>query len=1021
MKRAIRWAALLFVGATIGAGAATPPPVAVVFSEASFKKSPQGEGRGAKSFLDAVVAALDSAGVEHARLKDSDVAAGRLKPHQMAIFPYSAVWPRDVVAGLKTFIEGGGKAFLFYNVPDEVAGLIGVAQGTWESRVPRPLYATIKLRQDITVPGGLPERVRQGSHNVVPLAPAGHDAEVYGEWLDPSGEPLGIGAVVVSRRGAMMGHVLTSGDVAAKGQMLRGIIGLLAPDIWERAWQRALADAEKVGPLKSFEALAERIERSHVSSSRRRQARARLAEAQELLAEARQTVVEAAPADAEGEPAEIRRFMASLRHADALTRLDGIGRAARAAYALSSPERRDEFRGVWIHTAYGVKDWGWRKSIRHLRDHGFNAIIPNMLWGGLAHYPSEVLPVSPKVEEMGDQIAQCLRWCKRYGVQLHVWKVNFNLSTAPKAFIDKLRAESRLQCDRNGKELQVHGKPWLCPSDTRNFVLERESLLEIVRNYAVDGIHFDYIRYPGSHGCFCPGCRERFEKSVKTKVAKWPADLFREPLKPLFAKWRQDQISRLVAAVSIEARRIRPGVMISAAVFGDWASARTSVGQDWRGWVEAGYLDFVCPMDYTTSADRLAALVGKQVGWVQGGCPIYAGVGAWRIPDAPSLLHQLETARHVGADGFVCFHYNDLDFAGDRMPALSLSHTASRARPPHQAPQVRFVLPPGVPELTGLGYPAGADLEFRVTPYRESNLARRPRAVRGRVTLETTDGREVRRFGRVREREELVVQAKLPAGRYRLVVRGKASTGWFSGQSFVTRSRPFQVVGEAKVAEEVERQQPPKFRTAGLRVGVVSGGYGSEGILMALRRMPGIEALPVQKVAPDYVRPCQVVILPQPRASRATTAEAVEALRAFVAAGGGLLATHDAAGHRTHPVPIPEVCPGGRARVEGTAWWAVTPHPVTQGLPVGKRLEHSYYDFIALRVGAQGRTVIEGIRGARGSGPLTSPAVVCGEFERGRYVACGLALGIDKQDVERAVDGAELGLLVNSIRWLARQ
>jgi len=33
-------------------------------------------------------------------------------------------------------------------------------------------------------------------------------------------------------------------------------------------------------------------------------------------------------------------------------------------------------------------------------------ILPNMLWGGLAHYPSDVLPPSAQFRKYGDQIEQ---------------------------------------------------------------------------------------------------------------------------------------------------------------------------------------------------------------------------------------------------------------------------------------------------------------------------------------------------------------------------------------------------------------------------------------------------------------------------------------------------------------------------------------------------------------------------------------------------------------------------------------
>jgi len=44
--------------------------------------------------------------------------------------------------------------------------------------------------------------------------------------------------------------------------------------------------------------------------------------------------------------------------------------------------------------------------------------------------------------------------------------------------------------------VDVQGRPtdWLDPAHPANFRLELDSLLEVVRKYDVDGIHFDYIR-----------------------------------------------------------------------------------------------------------------------------------------------------------------------------------------------------------------------------------------------------------------------------------------------------------------------------------------------------------------------------------------------------------------------------------------------------------------------------------------------------------------------------------------------
>ena len=89
----------------------------------------------------------------------------------------------------------------------------------------------------------------------------------------------------------------------------------------------------------------------------------------------------------------------------------------------------------------------WDAAIRRLAENGFTAILPNMLWGGVAFYPSAVLPVAPEVATRGDQIAQCLAACRKHGVQIHVWKVNWNLGSAPKEFVERMRREGRLQAD----------------------------------------------------------------------------------------------------------------------------------------------------------------------------------------------------------------------------------------------------------------------------------------------------------------------------------------------------------------------------------------------------------------------------------------------------------------------------------------------------------------------------------------------------------------------------------------------
>ena len=195
-----------------------------------------------------------------------------------------------------------------------------------------------------------------------------------------------------------------------------------------------------------------------------------------------------------------------------------------AANEVAAPAQTREFRAVWNHSGTGAYPGDWEKSAKLLSENGFTAVLPNMLWGGTAHYASDILPRSGTFEKYGDQLDQCCKAAKKFGLEVHVWKVNFNLTTAPKQFVERMRREGRTQINAKGEKLD-----WLCPSHPENRKLELESMLEVAEKYPVAGLHFDYIRYPDSSSCFCDGCRERFEKESGKKRRKLAERL---PLRP---------------------------------------------------------------------------------------------------------------------------------------------------------------------------------------------------------------------------------------------------------------------------------------------------------------------------------------------------------------------------------------------------------------------------------------------------------------------------------------------------------
>ena len=138
----------------------------------------------------------------------------------------------------------------------------------------------------------------------------------------------------------------------------------------------------------------------------------------------------------------------------------------------------------------------------------------------------------------------------------------------------------------------------------------------LVRNYDVDGLHLDRIRYPelsvtgqtpstGTNIGYNPTSVERFQRHYNIPVGSPPP----APNNAQWNQWRRDQVTNIVRRVYLEALQIKPTLKISAALiaFGGIGSAETAwnsaeanwrVYQDWRAWTQEGILDIAIPMVY---------------------------------------------------------------------------------------------------------------------------------------------------------------------------------------------------------------------------------------------------------------------------------------------------------------------------------------------------------------------------------------------------------------------------------------
>ena len=603
------------------------------------------EAKAAAQYADIAADFLHRAGLPYILASERDIRAGRLKAAKLVILPYNPKMPDEAAKALASFLRGGGKLIACYTLPDFLEEIVGIRKGPHVRQKYAGWFASI--RPSGLGLEGMPQTTQQASWNIQQALPIEGRSRIAASWHDNKGQSTDQPALLASDNCVFLTHVLLADDPGNKLQLLLSMVGNLAPQLWRDAAQNSIEQIARLGPYDDFDS-AELGIRQLASGGK--EALSALAQAEEHRSRAADLVSQSKFSQAIFASQEARRSMVD-------------------AYCLAQKPLPGEHRAFWCHSALGVAGMTWDQAVEVLADNGFTAILPNMLWGGAAFYDSDVLPRSKTVAEKGDQIELCLAACKKYGVECHVWKVNYNMGWATdEKFLADMKAQGRTQVSYDGSA----NDRWLCPSHPANQTLEIESMLEVARKYDVDGLHFDYIRYPGEEGCFCDGCRQRFEKAVGSAVNNWPSDARNnDGIRDKWLDFRRQQITAVVAAVAERAKRIRPGIKISAAVFRSWPSDRDSIGQDWKLWCDRGYLDFVCPMDYTASSGAFERMLGQQLPWA-GKVPCYPGIGLSVWPDQTDickLIEQISITRRLNTGGFTIFNYGP-DQAAKVLPML---------------------------------------------------------------------------------------------------------------------------------------------------------------------------------------------------------------------------------------------------------------------------------------------------------------------------------------------------------------
>ncbi|MFA5259620.1 MAG: family 10 glycosylhydrolase [Candidatus Omnitrophota bacterium] len=260
-----------------------------------------------------------------------------------------------------------------------------------------------------------------------------------------------------------------------------------------------------------------------------------------------------------------------------------------------------------------------------------------------------------------DPFAFLVKEAHKSGIEVHAWLNMLSLSTNKNAVILKKYGSGiltrNLKKKRKIEDYKIDNQYFLEPGDPR----VRGELLNVVKEILysypeLDGIQFDYIRYPDRNPAY--GYTkiniERFKKANGNKTIK------EESL--VWKNWKREQVTGFLAELVRETRRIRPDIQVSATGCAPFVRAYSEAYQDWPSWIKRRIVDFITVMTYADNVRDFKKYIvetKKEAGASLGKVDI--AVGAYKFLNSPDIFEEeLRICEESGSPACVILGYGDL-------------------------------------------------------------------------------------------------------------------------------------------------------------------------------------------------------------------------------------------------------------------------------------------------------------------------------------------------------------------------
>ncbi len=332
-------------------------------------------------------------------------------------------------------------------------------------------------------------------------------------------------------------------------------------------------------------------------------------------------------------------------------------------------QEKRETRAVWVATNFHL-DWPpqtYDGEIQKLElsnifsdinNKKLNTIYFQVRSNGTVMFNSSFEPFSPYftgatgIPPNYDPLKLAIKLAHKKGLELHAW-VNVMrcfAGTEREILSSQMHIANKhpdwvIEYTKNGKT-----SLWLDPGlpAVREYLINL--ITEIVRNYEVDGIHLDFLRYPGKN--FNDDFSYNLYGNGQNK-----------------GEWRRNNLTSFMADLFKSVREIKPYIKIGVTPFGIYKNLKnaegtegySSVYQDSREWLRLGYIDYAVPQIYWNINDNPKFDILAR-DWTTNSFNrnIVLGIAAYKADVKSELSKLIKFSRSIHASGIAFFRYGNI-------------------------------------------------------------------------------------------------------------------------------------------------------------------------------------------------------------------------------------------------------------------------------------------------------------------------------------------------------------------------